>query len=158
MRSLIPHADEYPDQEEGRVQRSIGLGQRADRQVVLARPGIDAENLPGHDHDDESQPGRNPPQRLPCAATTGPGPGFTDWLKAEARPSNPGAAPQSDVERGHRARGDQPRDLRTRRCSLKAARPTAPGAQRQSGRALGNDVATHGAGLSQTAVGRRQTM
>jgi len=58
-RSLISHADEYPHQEEGGVQRTVGLGQSADRQVVLVRPGINAENFPGHDHRNEPQPGRN---------------------------------------------------------------------------------------------------
>jgi hypothetical protein len=157
-RHFVTHADEYPDQEEGRVQRSIGLGQCADRQVVLVRPVVDAESLPGHDDADECQPGRNAPQRLPCAATAGPGPGFTGWLETGALPFGPGAVPQSDVECGHCCCGDQPCDLRTRRCSMKAAHPTAPGAERQGGHACPNDVATHGAGLSQTTLGRRRTM
>ena len=42
------------------------------------------------------------------------------------------AVPQCDIEREHRSRGDQPREFRTRRCPVKAARPpptrrTGPG-------------------------------
>jgi hypothetical protein len=61
-----PH--EHPDEEEDCVQGAERLGQRADRQVVLVRAGVDAEYVPRRRECDHDQPRRHPAQREPAAA------------------------------------------------------------------------------------------
>ena len=95
---LVPDPDEHPDKEEAGVQRTVRLRQSADREVVLVRPRVDAEDLPGHHHDDQHQPGHHAPECRPAAATAPPGPRLVHGCQVPCRwPSRP-PAPQCEVD------------------------------------------------------------
>ena len=58
-RRLVADPDENPDQEERGVQRAVGLGQRADREVVLVWPAVDTERVPGERRHNQREPRRD---------------------------------------------------------------------------------------------------
>ena len=60
---FVADADQHPDQEEACIQRPVRLGQGADRQVILVRPGVDAEDVPRQRDEDQEQPRRDPTER-----------------------------------------------------------------------------------------------
>ena len=147
---LVADPDEHPDEEEGGVQRTVGLDQRADREVVLVRSRIDAEHLPAQDHHDERQPRRDAAERRARASEALAGPRVTDWFETPAPAPTPPPAPECNVDEDDRDYGHEPRDLRGARRPVVAADPTAPGTQRDDGNADDHAVAAHHTGLSQT--------
>ena len=141
---LVADAHEHPHQEEGSVEGPVGLGQRADRQVVLVRARVDAEPVPGQRDPDEHQPGRDAAERRPRTAPVDPRPRVAHRFEMPAEWATRLPAPQRDVDEEHRPEGDAPRDLRGRRRPVEAAHPTAPGAQRDAGNADDHAAGTHG--------------
>ncbi len=90
-RRLVTDPHEHPDEQEAGVQRPVGLGQRADRQVILVGSGVDAEHVPGQRHREEHQPGSDTPQGPPAAAAARTRPRLGDGFEtpAEAAPFRP---------------------------------------------------------------------
>ena len=141
---LVADPNEDPDEQQRGVQRSVGLGQRADGQVVLVRPGVDAEHVPGQRDHDQRQPGRHAAERRSRASSPVPRPRVARRLQAPAQAAPVLPRQQCEVDEEHRDQGDQPRDLRRHGRPVVAAHPTAPGAQRESGNADDDTAATHG--------------
>ena len=89
---LVTDPDQDPDQQERRVQGPIGLGQGTDREVVLVRPGVDAEHVPRKCDKQEDQPGCDTSQGEPAPAASAtwpgvPGAGQAPTEVLAARPS-----------------------------------------------------------------------
>src|ERR1700722_13772671 len=103
---LVADPDERPGEEEAAVQGAVRLGQRADREVILARPGIDAEDLPGEEHHDEDQPGRHPAERRSAASTALPRPWLTHRFEMPSESIALRPAPEGSIDKEYRSQSD----------------------------------------------------
>ena len=145
---LVAHAGRHPHGQQRGVQRSVGLGERADRLLRLVRSGAQPEDVPCQGHHDQSEPRRQPDQGAPRPATSGSRPRLGGCVEVPSARLGP-LPSQRQVDGHDGGHGAHPGDLRRRTAAVEAADPPAPGAERQRAEQHDEATAAHGIGLAQ---------